>query len=337
MPQFILVELPSFRLKTLAGQPVSLAPKYVALFSSLYQYVRAGLAISAATTTNTTSSYSSSAYSYSPDLSTSTSSSSSASYAMPPATTTAPASLPEVAASLLFAGGEPDLWTPSSSTSNDLHTLTSSSLHPEEALLLSYFQSFNLPGAYPIVDALLFGSKPCSSCMGYFTSPQGKTLRVPSTTTGGGSSGSRRSGDASSSSSSNRRSAGGGSSGGGGGNGTSFRARFTPRSDRSYTPIFYLARSLDAAGRAGLWFEMASMWGSAFLPDPAAAALDLGGDFGAGAAGAGGGGMLARGQMYWLVPGSAWFAVHEQETMTDAEVAEAVMQQGGMLGYWVGR
>lgn len=334
MPQFILVELPSFRLKTLAGQPVSLAPKYVGLFSSLYQYVRAGLAIPAATTTNTTSSYSSSAYSYSPDLSTSTSSSSSASYAMPPATTTAPASLPEVAASLLFAGGEPDLWTPSSSTSNYPHTLTASSLHPEEALLLSYFQSFDLPGAYPIVDALLLGSKPCSSCMGYFNSPQGKTLRVASTTT---TSGGRRSGGTGASSSSSRRSGGGsGGSGGGGGSGTSFRARFTPRSDRSYTPIFHLARSLDAADRAGLWFEMASMWGSAFLPDPAAAALELGGEFGAGAAGPGGG-MLARGQMYWLVPGSAWFAVHEQETMTDAEVAEAVMQQGGMLGYWVGR
>ncbi|KXJ94867.1 hypothetical protein Micbo1qcDRAFT_202669 [Microdochium bolleyi] len=233
MPQFILVELPSFRLKTLAGQPIVLAAKHMGLFNSLYQYVRAGLAA---------------------------------------ADPTSPTTTPELCASLLFAGGEPGTWTSSAGPN----------LHAEESLLLDYFTSFTSPGAYPIVDALLMSHKPCSSCLPYFASSSGKTLH--SGTVSG-----------------------------------NFRARFTPRSDRSYTPIFYLARSLDPVARGTLWLEMASLWASNTL---------YGGSGGAG---------LVRGQMYWLLPGSGWFAVCEQETMTDAEVAEVVARQGGALGYWIGR
>lgn len=252
MPQFILVELPTFRLKTLTGQPIALSPKHLALFSSLYQFVRSGLA--------TTTEYNT-----------------------------------ELSASLLFAGGEPDTWT-SSSTASPAGTV---GFHAEENLLLTYFHSFDAPGAYPIVDALLMNNKPCANCMGYFGT--GKTLRSASL---GAST--------SSSSSSSSRSSGGNGT-------TSFRARFTPRSDRSYTPIFYISRSLDAESKAGFWLEMATMWSSSLLgavlssPD------------------------MARGQMYYLVQGSAWFAVNEQEGMTDGEILEVVVQQGGSMAYWVGR
>ncbi|KAJ1335003.1 hypothetical protein MN608_01736 [Microdochium nivale] len=264
MPQFILVELPSFRLKTLEGQPVALASKHVALFSSLYQYVRGGLATAAATTS------------------------------------AAGGATPELCASLLFAGGEPGTWTSSTSAATGLHA--------EEALLADYFASFAAPGAYPIVDALLMSHKPCSSCLPYF-SQSGKTLRCSpssslSPSSGGNSSSSSRSG------------------------GASFRARFTPRSDRSYTPIFYLARSLDPVERGGLWLEMASLWASNTLFPPATTALYDDEQVASG---------MVRGQMYWLIPGSGWFAVCGQEGMTDGEVVQMVAQQGGSMGYWIGR
>lgn len=226
MPQFILVEIPSFRVKTMAGQSLSLSAKHMGLMSALYQYVRSGLATT--------------------DFS-------------------------DLSASLLFSGAEPDTWT----ASNTHH-----GLHAEENLLLSYFQSFDAPGAYPIVDSILMSGKPCSSCMPYFTS--GKQVNP------------------------------------GHGMGP-FRARLTPRSDRNYTPIFYLARGLEADQRSALWVQLASMWSTEF-PNSICSSPEV-----------------ARGQMYYILGDLPWYALNDQENMTDSEIAEAVAQQGGTLAYWIGR
>ncbi|KAI0142970.1 hypothetical protein GGR57DRAFT_495462 [Xylariaceae sp. FL1272] len=227
MPQFLFIELPSFRIKDSSNHTVSLSKKHLGRMLSLFQQVRGCLE---------TSTYA------------------------------------DLLASLLFSGGETDLWT-------TVHTPPG--LHAEENLLLAYFQSFDSPGAYPIVDAMLVSSKPCSSCTEYF-SLSGKQLNVGDGTT------------------------------------PPFRAKFTARSDKSYTPVFYLARSLDAAQRSALWVELGSMFTTsvtlANYPD------------------------CQLGQMYHVSgEGSPWFALNYQENMTDAEVAEAIQRQGGNFTYWIGR
>ncbi|KAI0128288.1 hypothetical protein BJ170DRAFT_720927 [Xylariales sp. AK1849] len=180
----------------------------------------------------------------------------------------------DLSASLLFAGGEPDIWT----ASNTLH-----GLHAEENLLLTYFQSFDSPGAYPIVDAMLLSHKPCNSCIGYFQqSGSGKQLKP-------------------------------------GGEFAPFRAKFTPRSDRAHTPVFYLARNLELAPRNGLWSQLGGMWAAEFsesitsTPD------------------------AARGQVYFIMDDSPWYALNDQENMTDAEVVEAIQAQEALETYWLGR
>ncbi|KAI1844441.1 hypothetical protein JX265_010065 [Neoarthrinium moseri] len=180
----------------------------------------------------------------------------------------------DLSASLLFAGGEPDLWT----SSNTAH-----GLHAEENMLFSYFQSFDSPGAYPIVDALLLSHKPCSNCMNYFTqSGSGQHLKP-----GGGI--------------------------------APFRAKFTPRSDRQYTPVFYIERRLDAAQRADLWFQLGNMWAAEFgdviISSPE----------------------VARGHAYWVMQDSPWYAINDQENMSDAEIVQAIQAQGAIITYWIGR
>ncbi|KAI1632549.1 hypothetical protein F4809DRAFT_85447 [Biscogniauxia mediterranea] len=259
MPQFLFIELPSFRIKDINGHTVSLSYRHLGLVGALYQYVRRGLA--------TTGSYNI-----------------------------------DLAASIVFAGGETEIWTSSSSSSSS----SEGSLHTEENLLLSYFRAFDSPGAYPIVDAMLLAGKPCGACMGYF-SLAGKRLRP------------RTSADAD-----------------GTGTGTAvppFRAKFTPRSDRAYTPVFYLARALDAAQRGALWLQLGQMWAGEF-----AGALSSSSSSSLSAAAAGGVGVMAvRGQVYYLLADSPWYALHEQESMSDAEVAEAVARQGVSPAYWIGR
>ncbi|KAK6078975.1 hypothetical protein SCUP234_05901 [Seiridium cupressi] len=228
MPQFIFIELPSFRIKDAAGHSVSLNHEQFGFMVALYHYIRTGLQTE----------------------------------------------ICNLSASLLFANGEPDIWT-SSSIPNGLHA--------EENLLLTYFQSFDSPGAYPIVDALLLSHKPCHGCMGYFeTSGSGKQLKV-------------------------------------GHGATPFKAKFTPRSDRDYTPIFYLARSLDLQSRNDLWIQLGAMWaaelGSVIISSPE----------------------VARGQAYFIMEGSPWYAVNDQETMTDAEIVQAIETQGALVSYWIGR
>ncbi|KAK6207165.1 hypothetical protein LQW54_007482 [Pestalotiopsis sp. IQ-011] len=229
MPQFLFIELPSFRIKDAGGRTVTLSHKNLGLMIGLYHHVRAGLRST---------------------------------------------ELSDLSASLLFANGVPDVWTSSN---------TRGSLHAEENLLLTYFQSFDSPGAYPIVDAMLLSQKPCQSCMGYFeTSGSGKQIRV--------------------------------------GNGMpSFKAKFTPRSDRNYTPIFYLSRGLDAAVRNDLWVRLRTMWAAEF-----AATIVSSPD-------------VVRGQSYLIMDGSLWYALNDQETMTDAEVVQAILTQGATVTYWIGR
>ncbi|ORY59186.1 uncharacterized protein BCR38DRAFT_412893 [Pseudomassariella vexata] len=227
MPQFIFIELPSFRVRDMSGHSVNLTPKQLGLAIALYHYVRGGL---------------------------------------PTAEYTG------LTASLLFAGGEPGVWTAPN---------TPNGLHAEENLLLTYFQSFDLPGAYPIVDAMLFRHKPCHSCMGYFQQ-NGKQCKP--------------------------------------GNGVeSFRAKFTPRSDRHYTPVFYLARNLEPAQRGDLWTQLGQMWAAEF-GESIASTPDI-----------------PRGQMYYLFNDSPWYALNEQENMTDTEVAEAIVSQQAVATYWIGR
>lgn len=239
MPQFLFIDLPNFRIRDAHGHSVSLSYKQLGHVIALYQYVRSGLR--------------------------------STEYA-------------DLCASLVFAAGETDIWT-SYATSSEAQapaTTASSSgggssrsgtnpdqtvaaapatttIHAEENMLLAYHQSFDSPGAYPIVDALLLSSKPCSSCMGYFApaSASGKTCKLPST--------------------------------------PSFRAKFTPRSDRTYTPVFYLSSppspsaSYDPTQSYETWAQLGGMWAADFAAEGRLASSRE----------------VARGQVYYLLPGSA--------------------------------
>ncbi|KAK7908825.1 hypothetical protein PG985_016128 [Apiospora marii] len=270
MPQFLFIDLPNFRIRDAHGHSVSLSYKQLGHVIALYQYVRSGLR--------------------------------STEYA-------------DLCASLVFAAGETDIWTSYATSSEATAPATTGStggssgsgahpdqtaaaaapatttIHAEENTLLAYHQSFDSPGAYPIVDALLLSSKPCASCMGYFvpSSASGKTCKLPST--------------------------------------PSFRAKFTPRSDRTYTPVFYLSSSpsssYDPTQGYETWAQLGGMWAADFVAEGRlASSLEV-----------------ARGQMYYLMPDSAspWFALNDQETMSDAEVAEAIVRQGVAATYWIGR
>lgn len=229
MPQFIFIELPSFRIKDGSGHSVSLNQKQLGLVVALYHYVRSGIRTDDSC---------------------------------------------ELSASLLFANGEPDLWTSSQ---------TQDGMHAEESMLLTYFQSFDSPGAYPIVDAMLLSHKPCQACMGYLEcSGSGKKITV--------------------------------------GNGIpSFKAKFTARSDRTYTPVFYLARNIDMESRTQLWVQMGAMWAADFA-SATVSSLEV-----------------VRGQAYFVLAGSPWFYVNGQETMSDAEIVRFIHVQGANLTYWIGR
>ncbi|KAI2602782.1 hypothetical protein GGR54DRAFT_622952 [Hypoxylon sp. NC1633] len=232
MPQFIYVELPSFRVKNANGHTVRLNYAQLGLVSALYQFVRSSLRTSDHV-----------------DLST----------------------------SLLFADGEADLWTAIAGTGDGGHHP-----HAEENMLLSYFQAFDSPGSYPIVDAMLLRrGEPCSNCAGYFTLG-GKQLRPLDGT-------------------------------------PAFRAKFTARSDRSYTPVFYLARGLDSASRATLWSQLAQM-----RADEPGIVVASRAD-------------VAVGQAYYLIHDSPWYAINGQESMTDTQIAEAISRQGVLATYWIGR
>ncbi|KAI1496458.1 hypothetical protein F5X99DRAFT_414069 [Biscogniauxia marginata] len=228
MPQFIFVELPSFRIKDFDGHSVNLSYRHLGLVGAIYQYIRRGLAT---------------------------------------------ADYVDLSASIVFAGGETDIWTA---------TTTSQGQHAEENLLLAYFQSFDSPGAYPIIDSMLLSNRPCGACMEYFALT-GKQLRPRDSTV------------------------------------PPFRAKFTPRSDRSYTPVFYLARGLDTDQRSALWMQLAQMWASEFT-GTIASTPDI-----------------ARGQVYYILNNSPWYALNNQENMTDAEVAEVIASQGVSPAYWIGR
>ncbi|KAI1644062.1 uncharacterized protein F4817DRAFT_347982 [Daldinia loculata] len=232
MPQFIFVELPSFRIKNASGHTVRLNYAQLGLVGALYQFVRSGLRTSDQV---------------------------------------------DLSASLLFADGEADLWTAMAGTGDGGHHP-----HAEENMLLSYFQAFDSPGSYPIVDAMLLRrGEPCSNCAGYFTLG-GKHLRpIDGTPT--------------------------------------FRAKFTARSDRSYTPVFHLARGLDAAQRATLWAQLARM-----RTDEPGVIIASSAD-------------VPVGQAYYLLHDSPWYAINGQESMTDAQIAEAIARQGVLPTYWIGR
>ncbi|KAI1769994.1 hypothetical protein F4818DRAFT_456005 [Hypoxylon cercidicola] len=232
MPQFIYVELPSFRVKNASGNTLRLNYAQLGLVGALYQFVRSGLRTADQV-----------------DLST----------------------------SLLFADGEADLWTAVAGTGEGGHHP-----HAEENMLLSYFQAFDSPGSYPIVDAMLLRrGEPCSSCAGYFTLG-GKQLRPQDGTPG-------------------------------------FRAKFTARSDRSYTPVFYVARGLDSTQRAALWAQLAQV----HTGEPGVVVASRAD--------------VPVGQAYYILHDSPWYAINGQETMTDAQIAEAIARQGILPTYWVGR
>ncbi|KAI4864237.1 hypothetical protein F4820DRAFT_470674 [Hypoxylon rubiginosum] len=239
MPQFIFVELPSFRVKNASGNNVRLNYAQLGLVGALYQFVRGGLRT---------------------------------------------ADRVDLSASLLFADGEADLWTAAAGTSEGGHHP-----HAEENMLLSYFQAFDSPGSYPIVDAMLLRrGEPCSSCAGYFTLG-GKQLRPPPSQDGGS------------------------------GGTPAFRAKFTARSDRSCTPVFYVARGLDGAQRAALWAQMAQVrTGEPGVVVGSRADVPVG-------------------QAYYILHDSPWYAINGQESMTDAQIAEAIARQGVLPTYWVGR
>ncbi|KAI8627301.1 hypothetical protein F5Y19DRAFT_174844 [Xylariaceae sp. FL1651] len=232
MPQFVFIELPSFRIKDKNGNAVNLNYRQLGHVIALLQYVRSGLR---------TGNYL------------------------------------DLSMSILFGGGETDLWTAGH---------TPHGHHAEENLLLAYFQSFDSPGAYPITDAMLLSSKPCSSCIEYF-SLGGKQLRPQDGTT------------------------------------AAFRAKFTPRSDKSYTPVFYLARSLDAAQRSSLWHQLGQIWT---------------GELGTMGVSLASSPNIQLGQVYFVLGNdSPWFALNGQENMTDAEIAEAIARQEVNPVYWIGR
>ncbi|KAI2612357.1 uncharacterized protein GGS25DRAFT_518050 [Hypoxylon fragiforme] len=243
-PQFIYIELPSFRIKNASGQIMRISYAQLGLISAQYQFVRSGIR-----------------------------SSSAASAASPSTASDAV----DLSAALLFADGEPDLWTALPGAGDG-----GSDPHAEENMLLSYFQAFDSPGSYPIVDAMLLRrGEPCTHCAGYFTLA-GKQLRPHDGT-------------------------------------PSFRAKFTARSDRAYTPVFYVARSLGAAQRAALWAQIGCM-----RADEPGIVVASRAD-------------VPVGQAYYVMPDSPWFAINGQEAMTDAQIAEAIVRQGVMPTYWIGR
>ncbi|KAI0110420.1 hypothetical protein GGR51DRAFT_569696 [Nemania sp. FL0031] len=193
----------------------------------------------------------------------------------------------DLCTSLLFSNRETDLWTA-------MHTLPQGH-HAEENLLLAYFHSFDSPGSYPIVDAMLLSSKPCSSCMQYFTLG-GKQLQPLDDGTGTGTMTAA----------------------------APFRAKFTPRVDKSYTPVFYLSRSLDVAQRGTLWHQLGQMWtgglsamGAVLASSPA----------------------VQVGEVYYLFNDGTtpWYALNGQENMTDVDIAEAILRQELNPIYWIGR
>ncbi|KAI1117152.1 hypothetical protein F5Y14DRAFT_448535 [Nemania sp. NC0429] len=244
MPQFIFIELPTFRMKDKDGNTITLSSRHLGRIITLLQHVRSGLRTGG---------------DYNMDL----------------------------CASLLFSNQETNLCTA-------VHTLPQGH-HAEENLLLSYFHSFDSPGAYPIVDAMLLTAKPCRNCMEYF-SLGGKQLRPLDDGTGTGTMTAA----------------------------APFRAKFTPRVDKSYTPVFYLSRSLGDAQRSNLWLQLAQMWtgslggmGVALSSSPA----------------------VQRGEMYYLFADGSmpWYALNGQENMSDVEVAEAITRQGLNPAYWIGR
>ncbi|KAI0392200.1 hypothetical protein F5Y17DRAFT_437434 [Xylariaceae sp. FL0594] len=225
--------------------------------------------------------------------------------------------------SILFSGGETDLWTSSSSSSSSHNGLN---LHAEENLLLSYFQSFDSPGAYPIVDAMLLAAKPCDDCMGYF-SLTGKHLHFQSgedtTTTTSAASTFR----------------------------FNFRAKFTPRSDKSYTPVFYLSSSssssssLSAEYLSDLWYQLGQMSAGGLGSSSSSSSFGLTNPSTTSTASSSYGIRMAQGQgqgqPYHLYGDdgspSPWYALSGQETMTDAEIAEAITRAHMNPFFWIGR
>ncbi|KAI1169804.1 hypothetical protein F4777DRAFT_584537 [Nemania sp. FL0916] len=244
MPQFIFIELPSFRIKDKNGNTVALSNKHLARVITLFQYVRSGLRTGG---------------DYSLDL----------------------------CASLVFGDRETDIWTALNSSPEGHHA--------EENLLLAYFHAFDSPGAYPIVDALLLSSKPCSNCMGYF-SPGGKQLEPLDDGTGTGTMTAAQ----------------------------SFRAKFTPRVDKSYTPVFYLSRSLDASQRGNLWLQLGQMWTGGLTSMGAALGSSQ---------------TVQVGDVYYLFGDGTtpWYALNWQENMSDQEIADAIKRQQLNPVYWIGR
>ncbi|KAK7952776.1 uncharacterized protein PG986_008504 [Apiospora aurea] len=291
MPQFLFIDLPNFRIRDAHGHGVALSYKQLGHVIALYQYVRSGLRsteyadlcaslVFAAGETDIWTSYTTSS------------------------DTSSAAAIPSTTASASSTGGSgggrgSSSANPASAVPGEETATTTTTIHAEENMLLAYHQSFDSPGAYPIVDALLLSSKPCASCMGYFapSAASGKTCKLPGT--------------------------------------PAFRAKFTPRSDRTYTPVFYLSSSsssslssssagvYDPAQAYETWMQLGGMWAADFVAEGRlASSLEA-----------------SRGQMYYLVPesGSPWFALNDQETMSDAEVAEAVVRQGVSAAYWIGR
>ncbi|KAI0405428.1 hypothetical protein F4802DRAFT_597257 [Xylaria palmicola] len=239
MPQFIFIELPSFRIKDKNGNGVTLSNRHLGRTIALLQHVRSGLRTGG---------------DYTLDLS----------------------------ISLLFSHQETNLWTAVN---------TPQSHHAEENLFLAYFHSFDSPGAYPIVDALLLSSKPCASCMEYF-SLGGKQLQPLDDGTGTGTMTAA----------------------------TPFRAKFTPRVDKTYTPVFYLSRSLDSAQRESLWLQMGQMWTGGL-----SMALETSS-------------VMQAGEAYYLFgDGTSWFALNGQADMSDTEISEAIVRQQLNPVYWIGR
>ncbi|KAI0538995.1 hypothetical protein GGR58DRAFT_500600 [Xylaria digitata] len=244
MPQFIFIELPTFRVRDKSGENVNLSGRHLARVISLLQYVRSGLRTSGDYNVN-------------------------------------------LCTSLLFSNGETDLWT-AANTLPQGH-------HAEENLLLAYFQSFDSPGAYPLVDAMLLSSRPCGSCMDYFAL-NGKHLRPLDDGTGTGTMTAER----------------------------PFRAKFTPRSDKNYTPVFYLARSLSAAQRENFWLQLSQMWTGGLSTMGVALAYSP---------------AVPMGESYYLFGDETapWYALNGQENMSDAEIAEAISRQRLSPAYWIGR
>ncbi|KAK6866358.1 hypothetical protein PG995_002886 [Apiospora arundinis] len=77
-----------------------------------------------------------------------------------------------------------------------------------------------------------------------------------------------------------------------------------------------------------LWMQLGGLWAADFVAEGTLASSPN----------------VARGQMYYLMmqehggaAAAPWFALNGQETMTDAEVAEAISRQGVAATYWIGR